>query len=364
MICLGYFYIIVIRLIIIFQINWGEFKVSYEKKKKAYKAIPIFAWKNIENLYKWTLLIVQSQDLWCLIPCFIFAMLGMTVHFYYFVFCIIIAIIYVDSLMEVILAIWVPKYRIAWTLLLTLGVLYIYAALSFTQFRNDYSQNIPNSCDSVYNCLITISDQWYKNNALGGFLSTQVPAIVQDSTFKVNWGRFFFDLIFFIAVPTLLVNIISGIIIDNFGERRSKRDELKEYQRSRCFVCGTLDNDILDFSHHTKFLHNCWDYVYYIGILKNTEFKDLKDSTDIYVKKMIESNNSEWFPCYYNNCSSISTAIQEISAKQDGIGKIQNTISLIEDKVQKLENKIEELDSKLDSKLELQFNKIKDLLSK
>ena len=72
MICLGYFYIIVIRLIIIFQINWGEFKVSYEKKKKAYKAIPIFAWKNIENLYKWTLLIVQSQDLWCLIPCFIF----------------------------------------------------------------------------------------------------------------------------------------------------------------------------------------------------------------------------------------------------------------------------------------------------
>ena len=52
--------------------------------------------------------------------------------------------------MEVILAIWVPKDRIAWTLLLTLGVLYIYAALSFTQFRDDYSNNIPNSCDSVY----------------------------------------------------------------------------------------------------------------------------------------------------------------------------------------------------------------------
>ena len=44
LICSGYFYIIVIRLIIIFRIYWGEFKVSYDKKKKAYKAIPKYAW--------------------------------------------------------------------------------------------------------------------------------------------------------------------------------------------------------------------------------------------------------------------------------------------------------------------------------
>ena len=208
---------------------------------------------------------------------------------------------------------------------------------------------------------------------------------MQNSTFKVNWGRFIFDLIFFIAVPTLLVNIISGIIIDNFGERRSKRDELREYQQSKCFVCGKLDNDILDFNHHTKYIHNCWDYVYYIGILKNTDFKDLKDSTDIYVKKMIESENSEWFPCYYNNGSSISTAIQEISTKQNGIEKkSKDSFIKLYDKVEKIEQKIEQkieefdlklesklesklefkLESKLESKLELQFNKIKDLLSK
>ena len=68
LICSGYFYIIVIRLIIIFRINWGEFKVSYNKKKKAYKAIPKYAWNRLVNLHKWTLLIIQSQDLWCLIP--------------------------------------------------------------------------------------------------------------------------------------------------------------------------------------------------------------------------------------------------------------------------------------------------------
>ena len=70
LICSGYFYIIVIRLIIIFRINWGEFKISYSKKKNV--SIPKYAWNSLVNLYKWTLLIVQSQDLWCLTPCFIF----------------------------------------------------------------------------------------------------------------------------------------------------------------------------------------------------------------------------------------------------------------------------------------------------
>ena len=71
LICSGYFYIIVIRLIIIFSINWCEFKVSYDKRTKICKAILKYLWNNLVNLYKWTLLIFQSQDLWCLIPCFI-----------------------------------------------------------------------------------------------------------------------------------------------------------------------------------------------------------------------------------------------------------------------------------------------------
>ena len=222
--------------------------------------------------------------------------------------------------MEIILAIWEPIGRIASALLFMLCVFYIYSALSFTQYREDYSQNIPNSCDTMYNCLITIADQWYKNNALGGFLSNQAPAIEQDGSFKVSWGRFIFDLIFFIIVPTLLVNIISGIIIDNFAEKRSKRDKLDEYQHSKCFVWGELENNIEDFNYHTKHSHNCWDYVYYIGFLLNTEYEDLVDYADIYVKRMIENNRTEWFPCYYienDNDSSSKLAISKINSRLD-----------------------------------------------
>ena len=38
--------------------------------------------------------------------------------------------------------------------------------------------------------------------------------------------RFFFDNIFFILVMNIMINIVSGIIINNFG---SLRDELNTY---------------------------------------------------------------------------------------------------------------------------------------
>ena len=72
LIWLGYFYIIVLRLIIILRINWGKYKISDGKKRKIYKAIPKYAWDSLVVICKWTLLIFQSLDLWCLIPCFIF----------------------------------------------------------------------------------------------------------------------------------------------------------------------------------------------------------------------------------------------------------------------------------------------------
>ena len=376
--CLGYIYIIIIRVIIAIRINWDKLGVTYNKQRKYYKAIPKYIWDRLINLINWALTITQSQDLWCIIPCTIFALLGMILNFYFFVFCIIIIFIYSDNLMEVVLAIWEPKYRIAWTLLLTLCVLYIYSALSFTQFREDYSLSIPESCDTMYNCLITIIDQWYKNGDLGGFLSNAVPAIQEEGTFKINWGRFLFDLMFFIIVPTLLINIVSGIIIDNFGERRGKRDQLSEYQHSRCFVWGNLDNDIEDFSNHTKYLHNCWDYVYYIGYLKNTPFEDLVDYIDIYVKNMIESNRVDWFPCYFKDSDQANdrTPIQENTDKNEQDESINQAIdeginSNIENRLNKLETTIGMLESKFEDKLdwievkfEDKFDKIMTLLEK
>ena len=227
-------------------------------------------------------------------------------------------------------------------------------------FRNDYSQNISNSCESVFDCYVTIVDQWYKNNGLGGFLSTNVPAISLNNKFNINWGRFIFDLIFFVVVPTLLINLIFGIIIDNFAERRAKSDKMRENQLSKCFVCGKLDNEIDDFSQHTKYLHNCWDYVYYIGYLKSTAYEDLVDYADVYVKRMIDNNKVEWFPCYFrenNKDFSIISPIQGISKRLD---TMESKMDTMESKIDTMESKMDTIQTNIDNR----FGEIKDMLSK
>jgi len=40
------------------------------------------------------------------------------------------------------------------------------------------------------------------------------------------WGRYTFDLTFFIVINMLFIQIIFGIILDTFGELRKKQDEI------------------------------------------------------------------------------------------------------------------------------------------
>ena len=347
-ICIGYLYIISMRIIIIIWVMISK-KALQNPNQKTLKSNQRNLRKRLLNLFKVVKANIKDHDLWCLIPCLIFALIATFYRPYFFIFCIIVFIIYSKSLMEIVLALWVPKYRILWTIILTMGVIYIYSVISLTLFRNDYSQNISNSWESVFDCYVTIVDQWYKNNGLGGFFSTNVPAISLNNKFNINWGRFTFDLIFFIVVPTLLINLIFGIIIDNFAERRAKRDNLKTNQLSQCFVCGKLDNDIEDFSQHTKYLHNCWDYVYYIGYLKSTAYEDLVDYADVYVKKMIDNNKVEWFPCYSkenNKDFSIISPIQGISSRLE---TLENNIKEIINDNKEMKNQMDTIQTDIDS---------------
>ena len=145
---------------------------------------------------------------------------------------------------------------------------------------------------------------------------------------------------------------------------------MRENQLSKCFVCGKLDNDIEDFSQHTKYLHNCWDYVYYIGYLKSTAYEDLVDYADVYVKKMIDNNKVEWFPCYFrknNKDFSIISPIQGISSRLD---KLENNIKeIINDNKEmknQMENKMDTIQTNIDSiqtSIHNQNGEIKDMLS-
>lgn len=113
------------------------------------------------------------------------------------------------------------------------------------------------------------------------------------------YSRFFFDNIFNLLVIQILLNIVSGIIIDEFGELKDKLQDRKEDMNSQCFICGIerekLDRMVNGFNHHYKKEHNMWDYVFYTAYLRvkpETEYT----GTESYISEKIKNSDISWFP--------------------------------------------------------------------
>ena len=71
---------------------------------------------------------------------------------------------------------------------------------------------------------------------------------------KNNLARIFIQLVFFIVVTLLLINVFTGIILDTFSSLRETLNERKEMMNAECFVCGadrgTLEEYDIDKEEH------------------------------------------------------------------------------------------------------------------
>jgi hypothetical protein len=57
----------------------------------------------------------------------------------------------------------------------------------------------------------------------GGGIGDALEQISYQNDSQLFYGRFFFDLSFFILIIIILLNIIFGIIIDTFAELRDEK---------------------------------------------------------------------------------------------------------------------------------------------
>lgn len=57
-------------------------------------------------------------------------------------------------------------------------------------------------------------------------------------------GRWLFDLLFFFLVNLVLLNIVSGIIIDAFAEKRQTDQERRQDLLHNCPICGIFSKII------------------------------------------------------------------------------------------------------------------------
>ena len=206
---------------------------------------------------------------------------------------------------------------------------YYFSIIAYFYFSDLYQKN----CNQLWVCLLTTFDETFKQyGSIGAFMNLVEPKKLgvshEDQDFY--FSKFFFDNLQFIILPLLMVKVVTGTLIDTFGEIKSKLKEKSDDEKKICFICG-IKRETLDksssrkqgFFTHIKHDHYLWNYVFYRTYL------ELKDKTkfngnESYVFEKIKKNDISWFPV--NQTSLVKDPLTEARDKQILIDQIEKNV--------------------------------------
>lgn len=202
-----------------------------------------------------------------------------------------------EDLQNIIRSITYNLSNLIKTIILGLIVMYFYAIIGFVVFRSQYNPDgspYHLYCDTLSKCWTSTIDGVRLGGGLGDSL---VQPSLDDPT--NYWGRWVFDLTFFILVNIILLNIIFGIIIDTFGDLRDQRkEELKDIEE-KCFICSQsrydFDTKGSGWFEHIYNEHNVYSYLNYIIYIQKKKTTDC-NGVEKYVKELIEQKKIDFIP--------------------------------------------------------------------
>ncbi|GMH68461.1 hypothetical protein TL16_g04935 [Triparma laevis f. inornata] len=210
-----------------------------------------------------------------------------------------------ESLKIVFAAIYQPIQQLGMVTLLILNVIFLFASLSFFVTRERYAFSgvegdylwDSKSCDSLLNCFFTMmtfgligwSDEFY-----GGSFMSDVNLVV------------ILNLLMFVLVTVIVLNVITAILLDNFTKLRQEREEHSMRISNYCIICGmsSTECDLFaakmkngkTFRHHTTVDHNMENYCLFLFHLMSKS-SDEYTGAESYVQACLDADNyGNWCP--------------------------------------------------------------------
>lgn len=120
----------------------------------------------------------------------------------------------------------------------------------------------------------------------------------QNSSYDF-FTTFLFDFSFFIIISQIMLNVISGIIIDAFADLRDEQHQTEFDIENVCFICDIqkweFEKNGLNFLRHVSRTHNTWNYVNFLVYL-NVLGRENANGTETYVMNLNLQNNKSWIP--------------------------------------------------------------------
>lgn len=216
------------------------------------------------------------------------------------------------SARNVLLSVTKPINTLGAAFLLCMFTVYIFAHLIYIEFGS----HVPyDRCNELLRCFQLTLGMGLRN---GGGMGDHL-----DSTFKKQVGpRFFVDILFFVMVIIVLLNVVFGIIIDTFAELREEKAEKEDDIQTKCFICS-VDKSVFDkeggrvYAEHIENEHNMWAYLKFMVYIWQQD-QDDDDGLEQYVRQCVEGGNLEWFP--------VQTALRLEHLKEDST----NVLSMVQ----------------------------------
>ena len=204
-------------------------------------------------------------------------------------------------LMCIVKSMWLPKKQILVTLLLFYLVAYYFSILVYLFIPTQ----VPSfNCRKFSNCFFTLCDQTIKNsNGIINYLSEE-GLYIYNSLFSNP--RFYIDNWFAIIDTMLILQILAGIIIDNFISQKEDNENIEKDKKNRCFICGLTKDELnkyytqLGFNEHIKLDHNLWNYVFCIFNIIKKDHRTLIPLDLLIYESYKKKIFSTWIP--YKEC--------------------------------------------------------------
>ena len=115
-------------------------------------------------------------------------------------------------------------HQLLFTLFMVLIFIYIYSVFSNIYFKDQFSDKV---CVSLIQCYFAILNTGFTNGmGIGGMLT---PINLNDGDYNLYFGYVFIDLMFFISVNCIALNLVFGIIVDTFGELRELSEKYGDF---------------------------------------------------------------------------------------------------------------------------------------
>ena len=192
-------------------------------------------------------------------------------------------------------------------------------------FAADIENDIPdNYCLCMSFCFLTNFDAGIR--ARGGAADQMVRISFERNTALYVY-RLFYDITYFLICIIIMIDLIFGIILGTFSEKREEERKHDNDKINHCFICH-ITREIIekkreDFQIHRNQKHYLWNYVEYMIFLKFSDVHEL-NAFNSFSKANLDKKNICFLPSCQDDFEK-DEIVQEIILEKENDEMVENS---------------------------------------